>query len=612
MKLPIIFNNRYQLNSKLGEGGLAEVYLAQDLALGRLVAVKVLRPEYTTTPNFLVRFHHEAQAAASLNSSNVVSVYDFGQDHNRPYIVMEYVEGEDLRSVLDKGLLTVPQIVEYAIQICNAVGMAHRRGMVHGDLKPGNILISSENKAKVTDFGLARTLGDSAMDDGELVWGTPTYFAPEQAAGDRVMPATDVYAIGVMLYEMLTGKPPFTGLSDQEIARQQLYAPPPPMTAFTQRVPPALQAIVARALEKDPARRYHSADQLKQALLEFQHSQGQATSLHAPVRSYPPPAHHYDWLGLALGLLAVIAIIGLIPLWIQVYRAYAGGDPLSAAPTPLPTLAPGEVRVPTLVGFSEADARSILRGVGLQMGVEGYQAHPTYEAFTVIQQSVPAGAVIRQGSTVQVTLSRGQDLVEVPNVVGYAAPEAERRLREAGLLPATRRVWSLEAPETVLAQEPGGRALVKANTEVTLRVSGGTKIAAGANFDNQILLSAYQLPRILYAPGDVIPLTLFWQALQPPRKNYTILLQLTTPQGSLIAEYRGDPANVSQQTITWLASQQITNSYQLIVPASLSKGVYQLRLALVEPEATRKLPIVSAGTLESAEEALILQEIHVN
>ncbi|RME40512.1 MAG: serine/threonine protein kinase, partial [Caldilineae bacterium] len=348
MKLPIIFNNRYQLNSKLGEGGLAEVYLAQDLALGRLVAVKVLRPEYTTTPNFLVRFHREAQAAAALNSSNVVSVYDFGQDHNRPYIVMEYVEGEDLRTVLDRGLLTVPQIVEYAIQICNAVGMAHRRGMVHGDLKPGNILISSENRAKVTDFGLARTLGDSAMDDGELVWGTPTYFAPEQAAGDRVMPATDVYAIGVMLYEMLTGKPPFTGASDQEIARQQLYAPPPPMTAFTQRVPPALQAIVARALEKDPARRFHSADQLKQALLEFQRSQTPVTSFHAPVRGYAPAAPRYDWLGLVLGLLAVIAILGLIPLWIQVYRAYAGAPP-SALPTPLSTLAPGEVRVPTLV-----------------------------------------------------------------------------------------------------------------------------------------------------------------------------------------------------------------------------------------------------------------------
>ncbi|MFQ5576938.1 MAG: protein kinase [Anaerolineae bacterium] len=287
MKLPIVFNDRYQLNTKLGEGGLAEVYLAQDLALGRLVAVKLLRPEYTYDPSFLVRFHREAQSAAALNSSNVVSVYDFGQDHNRPYIIMEYVSGEDLRTVLDKGLLTVPQIVDYAIEFCNAVGMAHRRGMVHGDLKPGNILISPENKAKVTDFGLARALGESAMDDGELVWGTPAYFAPEQAAGDRVLPATDVYAI--IMYEMLTGKTPFGGNSDQEIARKQLYEQPPPMSTHTHRVPPPLEAVVNKALAKDPAQRYHSADQLKNDLLQFQQGARGHTTLQPPA-AYPPPS----------------------------------------------------------------------------------------------------------------------------------------------------------------------------------------------------------------------------------------------------------------------------------------------------------------------------------
>lgn len=320
MQLPIIFNDRYQLNSKLGEGGLAEVYLTQDLALGRMVAVKLLRAQYTHDPTFLVRFHREAQSAASLNSSNVVSVYDFGQDHGRPYIVMEYVPGRDLRSILDRGLLTVPQVVDYTIQICNAVGLAHRRGMVHGDLKPGNILISPENRCKVTDFGLARALGESAMDDGELVWGTPAYFAPEQAAGDRVLPATDVYAVGIMLYEMLSGTVPFVGENDQDVARKHLYEHPPSLSKYTHRVPLELEIIVNKSLAKDPNQRFRSADELKQALVQFRQ---ESSTGPAGTRTQALPAtpdNGPDWLAFVLAFIAVIALLGLIPLWGQVVR----------------------------------------------------------------------------------------------------------------------------------------------------------------------------------------------------------------------------------------------------------------------------------------------------
>lgn len=615
MKLPIVFNNRYQLNTKLGEGGLAEVFLAQDLALDRSVAVKLLRPEYTSDPSFLVRFHREAQNAASLNNSNVVSVYDFGQDHNRPYIVMEFVAGEDLRTVLDKGLLTVPQVVEYAIQICSAVGMAHRRGMVHGDLKPGNILISPENRAKVTDFGLARALGESAMDDGELVWGTPAYFAPEQAAGDRVMPATDVYAIGIIMYEMLTGAVPFTGANDQEVARKQLYEHPAPMSAYTRRVPPELETITMRALAKEPGQRYHSADQLQRALLQYQQGAVSASyfSTSQPkVSTRPVPATTtlpFDWVGLMLGLAAVVALTGLIPLWVQVYRTYFGPTP---PPPPMATLAPGQARVPVLVGFSEDEARGILEGAGLKMAVSGYQAHATMEPFAVINQSVPSGFVLNQGDTVYVTLSRGQNLVEVPTVIGFHSLEGERKLREAGLQAKTVAVWSLEPQGTILTQDPGGNALVHPQTEVVLQTSGGTKISVGANFNNQILLSAYELPRILYAlPTDQISLTLYWQALQPPQKDYEILLQLTTTGGQTLAEYK-KLAGGSVTTLNWLTSQQVVDAYQLILPATLSAGTYQVRLALVDPANGALVPVQSAGTLQKNQETLILQEIHVN
>ena len=204
MDLPVVFNDRYQLIKLIGEGGLAEVYQARDLALGRMVAVKVLRTQYIRDSNFLVNFHREAQSAAKLSDTYIVAVYDFGQYQNRPYIVLEWIAGSDMRTILnEQDKIPIDQAVKYAIQVCSAVGAAHRANLVHGDLKPGNILITPNNQAKVTDFGLARALGESAMDEGEVVWGTPAYFAPEQAAGDLVLPATDVYAIGIISYKMM-------------------------------------------------------------------------------------------------------------------------------------------------------------------------------------------------------------------------------------------------------------------------------------------------------------------------------------------------------------------------------------------------------------------------
>ena len=320
MQLPLVFNDRYQLNTQLGEGGLAEVYLAQDLALNRLVAVKLLRTQYTHDPAFLVRFHREAQNAASLNSSNIVSVYDFGQDYERPYIVMEYVPGEDLRTILDRGVLPLSVVVDYVIQICNAVGLAHRRGMVHGDLKPANIMVSAENQIKVTDFGLARALGESAMDDGHLVWGTPAYFAPEQAAGDSMLPASDVYAIGIMLYEMLTGTVPFVATDDQEVARMQLYEQPRAISEIVFGVPSELETITQQALMKHPQQRFHTADQLKQALQKRRQQVQSMTSVQPGVSYAPAAGSSLDWFAVILGIIAILAILGLVPLWVQVYR----------------------------------------------------------------------------------------------------------------------------------------------------------------------------------------------------------------------------------------------------------------------------------------------------
>jgi serine/threonine-protein kinase len=197
--------------------------------------------------------------------------------------------------------------------------------MVHGDLKPGNIMISPENQAKVTDFGLARALGESAMDDGELVWGTPAYFAPEQAAGDRMLPASDVYALGIILYEMLTGELPFNGETDQEVARKQLYEQPIPISKRTNRVPAELGAIVHKALIKSPSQRFHTADQLRLALSQFKLQAGGYTT-YSPVQGRQSNAP-FDWLAMLLGIIAIIAVLGLVPLWTQIYEAYFNQGP---------------------------------------------------------------------------------------------------------------------------------------------------------------------------------------------------------------------------------------------------------------------------------------------
>ncbi|MFN8459268.1 MAG: protein kinase [Anaerolineae bacterium] len=463
LQLPVVFNDRYQLIKKIGEGGLAEVYQAQDMALGRMVAVKVLRPQYTRNPNFLVNFHREAQSAAKLNDPHIVAVYDFGQDKDRPYIVLEWIAGSDLRTIMDEqGSIPYSLAVDYTIQTCSAVGTAHRAGLVHGDLKPGNILIANNNQVKVTDFGLARALGQSAMDEGEVVWGTPAYFAPEQAAGERVLPATDVYALGIILYEMLTGRVPFVGVDDQDVARKQIYEAHIPVDKINPRIPEPLARIVDAAMAKNINERFLAADHMREALIMFKQGGLVSSGMQAPISSVlgsplpnsiampppppPPPPRGYvsaaqaanrrkkgnlDWLMFLLGLIAILAIIGLIPILVWFYTRYVQSTPVPGSN--LPALEPGQIRMPNLVGLEENAARSAVQNMGLDLVVEGQEPHPELPAFRVIRQTIQAGDPISPGSKVGVVLSQGPPLIEVPNLVSLVYDEGAQRVQIAWL-----------------------------------------------------------------------------------------------------------------------------------------------------------------------------------
>jgi serine/threonine-protein kinase len=367
-----LLNKRYKLLAPIGSGGMAVVHKAQDLSLGRLVAVKILRENLTGDPEFLARFQQEARAAANLTHPNIVTVHDFGRDGGRYYIVMEYVEGRDLKSLIKEGApFGVERALNLAIQVCAGIGYAHRAGLVHCDVKPQNILVTADGRAKVTDFGIARAL--ASLHPGEttdVVWGSPQYYSPEQAAGESPTPASDVYSIGVVMYEMLAGRLPFVASTQQALAMMHLREEPPSLSLFNPALPDTLELIVHKVLAKEPSARYRTADQLGRILISYREQGEELTAAQMATGATPPrplpragnqaasvvlpesptvyrppgrarlgaaaahdgapvggdayAAHEegLDWVAVGLGFVAMLAVAGLIPLWAWVYHLY--------------------------------------------------------------------------------------------------------------------------------------------------------------------------------------------------------------------------------------------------------------------------------------------------
>jgi serine/threonine-protein kinase len=280
-----ILNGRYRLVAQQGSGGMAVIYKAVDVALGRTVAVKVLRPSLTNDPEFLKRFRQEARNVANLSHPNIVTVHDVGQEGNTHYIVMEYVDGEDLkRQIRAAAPFSIDRSLSIAIKICAGVGYAHRAGLVHADVKPQNVLVTETDNVKVTDFGIAQALTSTKPTDQErqkVVWGSPHYFSPEQAQGEVPTPASDVYAIGIVLFEMLTGRLPFVGTDQQELAMAHIREKPPMTSDFNPNVPVHLDRILQKVLSKEPTTRYRNADQLGRILVSYRR-QGQVTTDQVP------------------------------------------------------------------------------------------------------------------------------------------------------------------------------------------------------------------------------------------------------------------------------------------------------------------------------------------
>jgi serine/threonine-protein kinase len=352
-----LLNNRYQLLEPLGTGGMAQVYRARDLMLERFVAIKILRADYSADPELQVRFRQEAKAAANLSHPNIVTVHDFGFDQGKLFIVMEHVPGTNLKLMVENlGKFSPEDALPLIIQACAGLGYAHRAGLVHCDVKPHNLLVTPDRRLKVTDFGIARAIAAIHPDEqNDVVWGSPLYFSPEQAAGQAPSPASDVYSLGVVMYEMLAGRPPFVAKTAETLARLHREAVPQPPSEFNPKVTPELEQILMKVLSKEPAARYRTADQLGRVLMTFGQrkpvpvveaappapvpSQVAATVVVKPFNPQPlppyeepyvrppepvdEPADEIDWITVGLGLLALVAVGGLIPLWLAVFLRWA-------------------------------------------------------------------------------------------------------------------------------------------------------------------------------------------------------------------------------------------------------------------------------------------------
>jgi serine/threonine-protein kinase len=341
-----ILGNRYQLNQTIGNGGMAVVYHARDLMLERPVAIKVLRHDYSRNEDFRERFRLEARAAANLSHPNIVTVHDFGFDSDRLYLVMEYVPGTDLKTILKQQVrLQVEEAVNIMIQASAGIGYAHRAGLIHCDVKPHNILVTPERRVKVTDFGIARAMASIQPEEKhDVIWGSPLYFSPEQATGQAPSPASDVYSLGVVLYEMVTGRLPFNSNDPAELARMHRSAIPIPPSKLNPEIPLALEQIIMKLLAKEPSARYRTADQLSRVLTSFLQTdpfkkpvvpvQAELSSNQFPVsppviQSMAPEivldedeGDSIDWGTTGLALAAIIAVGGLIPFWLWIWFTF--------------------------------------------------------------------------------------------------------------------------------------------------------------------------------------------------------------------------------------------------------------------------------------------------
>jgi eukaryotic-like serine/threonine-protein kinase len=487
-----LFDGRYRIQRKLGAGGMADVYLAEDQELGRRVAIKILNGRHANDDQFIERFRREAKNAAALNHPSIVSIYDRGEAENTYYIAMEFLDGRTLKElIVSRGAAPINVAIEYARQILSALRFAHRHGIVHRDIKPHNVLVDAEGRVKVTDFGIARA-GTSQMTETGSIVGTAQYLSPEQARGGEVDPRSDLYSLGVVLYELLTGKTPFDGETPVEIAMKHLSNAPKPPSKLRPEIPPELDKVVLRALAKDPDERYQSADEMEADLERVARgapvSAATAATQVLPAAAVPPdptsatmiappPATRprdippppvieeeeyaerggpgrplWPWL-LAAAFVIAAAIAGFF-VWHE--------------------LSGSKVKEPVALYVNETKAQAVrqINAAQLQPDIK-YGSNERYKKGIVFNQDPDAGSKVDKGGTVTIFVSTGPPKVDVPTVKGLPWSQAQQKLSDAGFKAEEHFVPGGKTKGIVTATDPpAGTAAPKGST-VRVNVASG-------------------------------------------------------------------------------------------------------------------------------------------
>jgi eukaryotic-like serine/threonine-protein kinase len=476
-----VLNGRYEIDSVLGQGGMAKVFRGTDQVLGRTVAIKVLSPQFADDAQFVARFRREAQAAAALNQPNIVGVFDTGSQGDVHFIVMEYVEGRTLRDVIRaEGPLLPERAAEIADAVARALETAHEAGMVHRDIKPGNIMLTSDGEVKVMDFGIARTSTGDTLTQTAAVLGTASYLSPEQAQGQPVDARSDLYSLGCVLYEMSTGRPPFSGDSPVAIAYKHVKDDPVAPSRINPDVPSDLEAVILKSMAKNPANRYQTAAEMRQDLGRLMQGlptlatpvmAGDATEMltrpedgTAVYTGGVPPEEEERrrrrWVPWVIGLI-LLAALGALAFF------------LLSGPAE-----PQFVRVPDVVGQTEDAAVRELEGAGLDVRIRR-EFNRQFDQGEVFQQQPAAGRRIETGSPVTISVSRGVQQVEVPNVIGQSQDGAEAAIADAGLRVGDVGDEFSDEPEgTVIGQSPDPGTEVDRGSAVSITVSAGPATVA--------------------------------------------------------------------------------------------------------------------------------------
>jgi serine/threonine-protein kinase len=582
-----VFSNRYRIEREIARGGMAEVYLARDESLDRLVALKALFPEYAREPSFVERFRREAQAAANLNHPNIVAIYDWGQESGTYFIVMEYVEGRSLRDLIrSEGRLEPGQAADITAEIASALAFAHRSGVVHRDVKPGNVLLTRSGNVKVTDFGIARAGTSDGLTQTGSVMGTATYFSPEQAQGLAVDGRSDVYSVGVVLYELVCGVAPFVAESPVSVAYKHVREEPIPPRQRNPEVPVALEQIIMSALAKDPDHRYQSADDLRADLLRFRRGRpltaapvtaivaevptgavpGVGVGAYAPSATVASPRvpveptqtyekeprrRRHPAMFTILTLLVLAAVIGGILL----LSMKLGGNQVS-------------VTVPKVVGKTQAQATQVLAEQHLFAVPK--QVASSKPVGLVVAQSPKAGEDVKKNSQVTISVSGGVGSAPVPDVAGMTVAEARKSLTDNHFEVAVDGAQSSKTvdPGSVISTIPAQGVKAEIGSTVHIIPSSGVNIPNVLNFPQAtaavVLTNAGLSPQAVPTPSNTVPSGNVIRTDPAPGTN-------NIAAGSTIRVYIS--TGVEQVTVPTVIGSTVAKAQQQLTDANLQSSV---------------------------------------